>query len=518
MTRSTWLTVGVVTCAMAFFIHHAAPQPVGQTEGGLPVVGPRGPAGPDVPLSEVEREQFAQRVSVEGRTAAAVQAACERGLQQGVPVVFLPAGEYVFATTVKVPGGLTLLGAGSASVIRTASRDTRLFEVGGDRVRFTRLRLEGADTSTSESNDTYGIAAYTAQNVRIDHCELLGFSYATTFGNDATAQLDHCKIHDNLRDGLGYGTAIYSGAYVLVMDNEFSQCRHSLASNGTLDWSSPERLGKYVHKPGRLAHWEFIHNLVGSNDKSHYELMAVDTHPGMDGSFVVEGNLFENLRHGIGIRDGSGLIQANLFRNLRTVTTFRPCVAISIAAGAHNGIPVEGCMPHDIQIAENTFLNDSEPAFADGVVFDSAGAQRAIKYSLGQAESIVIDGRLVPETQTVREAKPPLLRLEEMGTDGVLRWHEMPPQASGTGRVTGSVTDDAGRAVEGARVLVGDRATTTGTDGSFAFAEVTGAARFLVVLKSGFDLALHGLRVQPERTSRTEVRLAPDHNAPALLP
>jgi hypothetical protein len=107
-----------------------------------------------------------------------------------------------------------------------------------------------------------------------------------------------------------------------------------LASNGSLDWSSPKRLGKCVHKPGeRKTHWEFLHNRVGSNDQSMYELMAVDTHPGMDGSFVVESNLFENLRHGIGIRGGSGIIRGNLFRNLRG-KPFRPFVAISIAYGA----------------------------------------------------------------------------------------------------------------------------------------------------------------------------------------
>jgi len=191
-----------------------------------------------------------------------------------------------------------------------------------------------------------------------------------------------------------------------VTDNEFSQNRHSLASNGALDWSSPKRVGKYLHKPGvRKTHWEFVHNRVGSNDLSPYELCAVDTHPGMDGTFVVEGNSFENLRHGVGIRDGSGLIRGNVFRNLRTVNTFRPLVAISITYGTHNNIPVEGCMPHDIEVAGNIFLME--------------GAKYK-KCSVGKAENIVIDGQLVPETRVERPAPAPLPLLVPMDAEGKL--------------------------------------------------------------------------------------------------
>ncbi|OQW97015.1 MAG: hypothetical protein BWK77_02915 [Verrucomicrobia bacterium A1] len=386
----------------------------------IPAVGPRSPVGPDVPLNDAEQKQFARRVTVEGRTAADVQAACERAVQESVRVVFLPAGEYVFEAEVPVPEGLTLFGEGSPTLIRTHNRDTHLFRVEGDRVRFTRLKLQGADPTPSENNDTYGITVSGKQNVRIDHCELLGFSYATDFNSEATAQIDHCSIHHNLRDGLGYGVALYSGAYVLIIDNEFSQNRHSLSSNGTLDWGSGERLGKYLHMPGRKTHWEFRHNRVGSNDLSVYELSAVDTHPGMDGTFVVEGNLFENLRHGVDIRDGSGLIQCNLFRNLRG-KPFRPWLAISISYDTHNGIPVEGCMPHDIEVAENTFLNVGDQAFADGVILEeSAPAGKAVKYVLGQAENITIEGQLVPETQKEGTVPPPIPWLQEMGEEGVL--------------------------------------------------------------------------------------------------
>jgi hypothetical protein len=378
----------------------------------VPTVGPRGPVGPDVPLTDVESERLAERVTVEGLTAQAVQAACDSAVEQAAGVVFLPAGEYVFDTQVEVPGGLTLLGEGSGTLIRAAATNTHLFSAAGDGVRFTRLKLHGADATTSPENSSYGISVFGTRNVRIDHCELLGFSYATNFGNEATAQVDHCHIHHNLRDGLGYGVALYSGAWVLITDNEFSQNRHSLASNGALDWSSPKRVGKYLHKPDfRLTHWEFVHNRVGSNDQSHYELCAVDTHPGMDGTFVVEANIFEDLRHAVGIRDGAGLIRGNLFRNLRTVTNFRKRIAISIRYGEHNSIPVEGCMPHSIQVADNVFedLEESE------------------RYSVGRAENITIEGELLPETRTDRDAAV-IPWLQEMGEDGVLGCDETRPE------------------------------------------------------------------------------------------
>ena len=378
------------------------------TNGGqapMADVGPRGPAGPDVPLSDAEKERFAKRVTAEGRTAAAVSAACERAAKEGTRTVFLPAGEYVFDGEVKVPGGLTLLGEGAKTLIKAKGKATQLFSVEGDLVRFTRLKLQGADPTPSTENDSFGISVKGKKNVRIDHCELLGFSYATNFADEATAQVDHCAIHHNLRDGLGYGIAIYSGAYVLITDNEFSQNRHSLASNGALDWSSPKRAGKYLHKPGvRKTHWEFLHNRVGSNDLSPNELCAVDTHPGMDGTFVVESNLFDGPRHGVGIRDGSGLIRGNVFRNLHTRTSFRSLVAISISYDTHNNIPVEGCMPHDIQVAGNVF----------------EGLKETEKHQVGKAENATIEGRLVPETLKERGPAPQLPLLIPMGVEGTL--------------------------------------------------------------------------------------------------
>ncbi|TMK39634.1 MAG: right-handed parallel beta-helix repeat-containing protein [Actinobacteria bacterium] len=255
-----------------------------------PAVGPRGPVGPDIPVSAVERSVFARRIRVQGSTAAAVQAACRQAITQGVPVVFLPPGQYLFETEVVVPGGLTLLGSGSSTRCQTTSLSQALFRMQGDHVRFTRLKLQGASLVWDQSNDTYGIASDHNQNVHIDHCELLGFNSAADFSNAATGQVDHCFLHHCLRDGMGYGVGLDRGSYVLVSDNEFSQCRHCLASNGF---------------GARPTHWEFLHNHVNSDDLVQNKQGAVDAHPDMDGSFVVTGNLFENIDNALDIFNGS---------------------------------------------------------------------------------------------------------------------------------------------------------------------------------------------------------------------
>ena len=61
----------------------------------------------------------------------------------------------------------------------TEGKGTHLFRADGHNARFTRLKLQGADTTPSTNNNTCGTSAYGKRNVRIDHCELLGFSYAT---------------------------------------------------------------------------------------------------------------------------------------------------------------------------------------------------------------------------------------------------------------------------------------------------------------------------------------------------
>ena len=126
----------------------------------MPEIGPCGPVGPDAPLSDVEKKEFTKRMAVEGFTAAAVQAACECAFNEGIPVLFLPAGRYAFDKEVPVLGGLTVPGEGSGTVCQTEGKSTHLFRADRHtdrhKVRFTRLKLQGAGTTMSTDNNTYG--------------------------------------------------------------------------------------------------------------------------------------------------------------------------------------------------------------------------------------------------------------------------------------------------------------------------------------------------------------------------
>ena len=368
------------------------------------VPGPRGPVGPDVPLSVNERAYFSQRVNAEGFTATAVQAACNRARSEGIPVVYLPSGIYIFDTVVNVPEGVTLLGSGAKSHIHSMNLNTNLFAVKGDDVRFTRLKLQGADTTQNADNNTYGISAVGKKNIRVDHCEIMGFRTATFFTEQTTAIVDHCYIHHNPRQGQGYGVIIMSGAKVMVSDNEFSQCRHSLASNGNLDWTSARRTGKYLRIPEPITaktHWEFVHNYDHHDDKTKYRISRVDAHPGMDGTFVVECNHFKNVRNAVEIRDGAGIIRGNLFQEMCSDSA--AVMGVWIRYGTHNDIVVDKSMPHDIEVARNTFL--PEEAVDE-------------RYRVETAVNITIDNEMVKETVSSMEfdLKPSSMPLLEVDT------------------------------------------------------------------------------------------------------
>ena len=80
--------------------------------------------------------------------------------------------------------------------------------------------------------------------------------------------------------------------------------------------------------------------------------------------------------------------------------------AISIGYSKHNNIPVEECMPHDVELKGNVFL------IGEGMKYE--------KCSLGKMKNTVIDGKLVAETKTPHGAQSPMPHLVPIDVEGKL--------------------------------------------------------------------------------------------------
>lgn len=295
--------------------------------------GPREPVGPDVPLTAAERTAFTRRVPVAGRTAAAISAACAQAKAQGIPVVHLPAGTYVLESVVKVPGGLTLLGEGSGTVVRGSGE---LFFATGGAIRFTRLKLVGATSEWSSANGSRGIQSWGQQSVNVDHCRLTGFSYGVLYMQGASGTVSACAIRECRALGYGYGVVGNSGAVVTVTDNELGDCRIAAGFNGPKA-GEPYGAGSFVFSFNRLT---------DMTPNSTYQKAHLDTHTMFKGSFVVEGNDFQ--QHpvdAIGFAGGHGSIRRNRFTDY-----YR---AVRLYTATEGGVTGS---PSDVALSANEFV------------------------------------------------------------------------------------------------------------------------------------------------------------------
>ena len=311
--------------------------------------GLRGPVGPDVPLTKAEEKAFAKRITVKGFTAKAIQAACDRAKKEGISVIYLPPGRYEFANrkTVYPHEGQTILGTGAKTHLK--NKVGFMFRIQCNNVRLTRLKMEGADTTFSRNNLScaFRTKANYGKNLRVDHCEMLGFEWAASFWQGSVGQVDHCVIHDNAREGMGYGVLVYGARAVLICDNVFWSCRHVVCGEGA------------------NGHYTFRHNHVKHDKglKPGGNHSCIDAHSGMKGgSFVVEYNIFENVKQAQGTWAASGLIRGNIYRNIR-----RTAICHTSKEGAI--------------IENNKFENV------------------ATKYKVNSAQNVTIDGKVVKGPQ-----------------------------------------------------------------------------------------------------------------------
>ena len=140
-----------------------------------------------------------------------------------------------------IPAGVTLAGGrgmsrrekGGLLHVDAWSGALPLFNVSGEDVRITGIRLRGPGAEYTGEGIT-GARGIRAQNkVEIDHCELSDWSYAAIAIRQAPgrrAEIHHNHIHD-CWGPLGYGVEVGQGE-ALVRDNVFERCRHAIAGVG----------------------------------------------------------------------------------------------------------------------------------------------------------------------------------------------------------------------------------------------------------------------------------------------
>jgi len=114
---------------------------------------------------------------------------------------------------------------------------TSLFDVGGNNVRVTGLRLEGEmlpqdGTGNGEASYMRAIKEQNKAGLEVDNCEIRGWAWSCiTTANSTGTYIHHNYLHHNQARGEGYGADIYGGD-MLVEANIFNYNRHDIAAGG----------------------------------------------------------------------------------------------------------------------------------------------------------------------------------------------------------------------------------------------------------------------------------------------
>ena len=245
-------------------------------------------------------------------------------------IVNLSAGTYSVSTTIKVPANVVLQGAGTTTVLKSTADPA--ISITGSNARITNLKLQGPGLETE------GIAASGFKNVMIDHCDISNFSIANTAGTYSSVTYEFNTIHDNTKDGLGYGVMVVSGAYAMIRKNEFYDNRHSVAGGGK------------GSQAGWKTSYDIYQNTIGHADNSTADV-TVDAHAGTQGRIRINNNTFKDHQYSIGLRDGWGEIKGNSFTNINQyICKFdKPVYSDGVT------IPGAGC--NNFDISGNTITN-----------------------------------------------------------------------------------------------------------------------------------------------------------------
>ncbi|MFO7947725.1 MAG: hypothetical protein R6V19_13025, partial [Armatimonadota bacterium] len=188
---------------------------------------------------------------------------------QAGQIIYVPDGVEIDLTgesTLTIPGGVTLAGSrgheGSPGGLIKRLSGGRMLSTGGDEVRVTGLRFEGAYGGTERVAMSSYFLAIGHYGVEVDNCEIYNFNISG-IGVSAAAMktyIHHNYLHHIWRSGLGYPVS-NSASDTRIIANKFNCGRHHIASSG---------------RPG--SGYEFAYNWIGPDAISHH----VDMHGGRD--------------------------------------------------------------------------------------------------------------------------------------------------------------------------------------------------------------------------------------------
>lgn len=268
---------------------------------------------------------MAVEVTAASCSVADIQAAVNSLPEGGI--VRVPAGETEAIGTVKLPGGVRLVGAGAEKTKLFRGPGTDMMKSGviiaadgtnGKPVRISGLNLVGFLDPASNGWDT-GISVSNSTDFRVTGCRIERFGMAGIGVRGlCRGVVDHCLFVNNFKktiNNVGYGVVVMgtgqwredlvpgSADSVFIEDCEFIGSRHAVASNAG-------------------ARYVFRHNHVHGNDNSQ----AVDCHgPGYGSAHGTQWvEVYENLiEKPVGgstamvLRGGGGVVFRNTMRDYR---------------------------------------------------------------------------------------------------------------------------------------------------------------------------------------------------------
>ena len=213
-------------------------------------------------------------------------------------VIYIPDGVEIDLTgesTITLPGGVTIAGSrghnGSPGALIKRMTTGMMFSSGGDEIRLTGLRFEGAYAGTERVAMSAAFFSIGHYGIEVDNNEIYNFNVrGIGVGPSAMGTyIHHNYMHHIWQAGLGYPVST-SASDTRVTYNKFDRGRHHIASSGA---------------PG--SGYEFAHNFIRPEATSHH----VDMHGGRDrgdgtdiaGDWMhVHGNTFEGTVRPIAIR------------------------------------------------------------------------------------------------------------------------------------------------------------------------------------------------------------------------